>query len=317
MHTSRESSHVATRLSRRGVVSRLNAHRRFWGAAVCALAFASRAAAQAAPNTDIFLAPLTVSPQGVTVGARVNITHRPGYDNQPSFTPDGRAILFTSTRDDAQADIYRYDIATKRIARVTATAESEYSATVMPGGKRFSVIRVERDSTQRLWSFALDGTDPRVVVASLKPVGYHTWVDANTLAMFVLGRPNALVIGNLKPPRLDTLARNIGRSLAKLPDGAGFSYAQIVDSGATMIRGMNAQTHANWDIVRLPRGSQDIVWLRDGTLLTANGTRLLAWKKSDADWKLVADLAATGFTDASRLAVSPDQKWIAIVGTVK
>jgi|SRR5579862_265872 len=132
---------------------------------------ASGLAAQA--NTDIFLAPLSIRNGMVEIGAPVNITNRPGYDNQPSFTPDGKAVLFTSVREDAQADIYRYDVGSKLITRVTKTPESEYSATVMPSGDRFSVIRVEPDSTQRLWSFRLDGTDPRLVIERLKPVGYH------------------------------------------------------------------------------------------------------------------------------------------------
>ena len=40
----------------------------------------------------------------------MNITRSPGYDNQPSFTPDGAAILFTSNRGGTQTDIYRYDV---------------------------------------------------------------------------------------------------------------------------------------------------------------------------------------------------------------
>src|SRR5262249_43107535 len=153
-----------------------------------------------------------------------------GYDNQPSFTPDGKSILFTSTHADGQSDIYRYDLATKRTSQVTHTAESEYSPTVMPDGKRFSVIRVERDSAQRLWSFALDGSDPRVIVPSLKPVGYHAWLDDGTLAMFVLGSPNALVHGDPTTGRVDTLARRIGRSLAAIPGAHAFSYSQTLDS---------------------------------------------------------------------------------------
>jgi dipeptidyl aminopeptidase/acylaminoacyl peptidase len=289
---------------------------RIFGLVVALTVTATVARAQA-PSTDVFLAPLSLTPSSVTVGPLANITNRPGYDNQPSFTPDGRAMLFTSVHDDGQSDIYRFDVATKAITRVTATAESEYSATVMPDGTRFSTIRVERDSTQRLWSFALDGSNPTVVIAPLKPVGYHAWLDATTLAMFVLGRPNALVVGNVQTGKLDTVARNIGRSLAKLPDGSGFSYAQTGDSGATMLRGMNPKTRATWDIVRLPRGAQDVAWLRDGRLLTASGTHLLVWKKGDADWREVADLAAAGFTEGSRLAVSPDEKWIAIVGAMK
>lgn len=66
---------------------------------------------QGPPATDIYLADLRVARGRVTVDAPVNVTARPGYDNQPFFLPDGRAFLYTSVREDSQADIYRYDIA--------------------------------------------------------------------------------------------------------------------------------------------------------------------------------------------------------------
>jgi len=57
-------------------------------------------AGQAAPpSTDIFLAPIRMQNDKPTVGRPVNITQRPGYDNQPSFTPDSRSVLFTSVRE--------------------------------------------------------------------------------------------------------------------------------------------------------------------------------------------------------------------------
>ena len=51
-----------------------------------------------APDSEIHLAPLRVEGGVLRLGAPVNVTNRPGYDNQPSFTPDGAAILFTSDR---------------------------------------------------------------------------------------------------------------------------------------------------------------------------------------------------------------------------
>jgi hypothetical protein len=269
--------------------------------------------AQAAPSSDIFLAPLSMENGRPVIGAAVNITNRPGYDNQPSFTPDSRSILYTSTREDAQSDIYRYDLASKQITRVTSTPESEYSATVMPGGARFSVIRVERDSAQRLWSFALDGSEPKVVIAALKPVGYHAWLDANTLVMFVLGQPNALVRGDVRGGKLDTLARGIGRSLAALPDGLGFSYTQTVDS-AQMLRTMGRQSGGvTSDLVRLPRGSQDIAWLPGSGVLVGSDSKLLFWHTGAAGWTEAADFASAGATQITRIAVSPDGKWVAFV----
>src|SRR5216110_2324765 len=80
----------------------------------------------ALPDTEIFLAPLSTRDGALIVWPPINITNSPGYDNQPSFTPDGRSILFTSIRGSsadgpAQTDIYRYDVSTGTIARVTST----------------------------------------------------------------------------------------------------------------------------------------------------------------------------------------------------
>src|SRR5439155_1522031 len=47
------------------------------------------------PDTEIFLATLSLQATPA-VGRPANITRSPGYDNQPSFTPDGAAIFFTS-----------------------------------------------------------------------------------------------------------------------------------------------------------------------------------------------------------------------------
>ena len=165
-----------------------------------ALVLALLAAVQAAPppDTEIFLAPLSTG-AGAPVGTPVNVTNSPGYDNQPSFTPDGAAILFTSIRGGGtQTDIYRYDVASAATTRVTNTPESEYSPTVTPDGAHISVIRVEADGTQRLWRFTIDGRAPELVLTDVKPVGYHAWADDRTLALFVLGSPATLQIADTR-----------------------------------------------------------------------------------------------------------------------
>src|SRR5262249_57621501 len=87
--------------------------------------------AQAPPDTDIFLAAFSTRGQPAVARA-VNVTHTPGYDNQPSFTPDGASLLFTSNRGAAQTDIYRYDIAAGTTARLTDTPQRDYSPPATP-----------------------------------------------------------------------------------------------------------------------------------------------------------------------------------------
>src|SRR3954470_4016204 len=278
--------------------------------------------AQAAPpSTDIFLAPLRIQNGKPVVGRPVNITSRPGYDNQPSFTPDSRSMLFTSVREDAQADIYRYDLRTRATSRITSTPESEYSATVYGDGSRFSTIRVEADSTQRLWSFRLDGSDPRVLFGAIKPVGYHAWVDSTTVAMFLLGRPNALVVADVRGGRVDTVARDVGRSLVPLPSGGGFSFVQrMADSSwvlmAVDVRGSGLDRRTTtMPLVRMPPQADYVVWLRPAVAIAGAGTALWLWRASDkaGTWSQLADLGALGLRRITRLALSQDHHWLAIV----
>jgi hypothetical protein len=273
------------------------------------------------PSTDIFLAPLRIQKGSVSLGTPVNITRRAGYDNQPSFTPDSRAVLFTSVRGDAQADIYRYEIASKAITRVTSTPESEYSATVYGDGTRFTVIRVEADSAQRLWSFRLDGSDPRLLFPNIRPVGYHAWIDSTTVAMFLLGRPNALVLADTRSGHPDTLARDVGRSLVRLPNGSGFSFVQHArDSSwiltAVDVRGSGRERRTMvLPLTRMPAGADYVAWLAPAVAITGTGTRILIWRgdAKNTQWTELVDLSRFGLQRISRVALSPDHGWLAMV----
>lgn len=288
--------------------------------AAVSLVVAAGANAQAAPPSDIYLAPLVLEHGQLAIGIPVDITRRPGYDNQPSFTPDSRSILFTSIHNDGQADIYRYDLPTKRITRVTSTPESEYSPTVMPGGQRFSVIRVEKDSTQRLWSFRLDGSDPRLVLSDIKPVGYHAWVDENVLAVFTLGdrtRPNALLRADVRTGYADTLARDIGRSLVPLKGGGGFSFVQHRPDSTWELTTVTLDRPGSEPVMKeidtLPRGADYVAWITPTMPLAGAGSTLFAWNSAKGTWGEVADLGSAGVRHISRLSVSPDGKWLAMV----
>ena len=291
-------------------------------ATLSCLALGSAPLVAQAPGNDVYLAPITISERGATgirIGKPVNITHRRGYDNQPAFMADERAVFYTSTRGDGQSDIYRYDIANHQTKRATTTTESEYSATLVPGANRFSVVRVEPDSTQRLWSFALDGSDPRLVLRTIKPVGYHAWLDSSHVALFVLGRPATLQVVELGTERADTVARDIGRSLS-VAGARSVSFVQrTADSTFTLNRveldSASGRSKIQVGIASLPAGAEYVVWTRQGMALTASGSKVFALQPGSVDtrWALVADFSTRGITRMSRLAISPNGHWLAFV----
>lgn len=285
-------------------------------AAALALVALSELSGAQTPNTDIYLAPLSRRGDSLVVGPAENVTHRAGYDNQPSFLPDNSGILYTVVGDDGKADIWRYDIAARRTTRVTNTPESEYSPTVMPDGKRFSVIRVELDSTQRLWSFALDGSDPQLVLTALRPVGYHEWLGATKLATFVLGTPSTLHVIDRDGSHDQVRARDIGRALHRIPGQDAFTFTQRDSAKALWVMVQAIEGGEAQPVIRASADNEFHVWLPDDILLTTSRGILVRWNGEagdDAKWLPCADLTANGVKNVSRLAVSPDGRWLAFV----
>ena len=267
----------------------------------------------APPATNIFLIDLRTTPGGHTkLGQPVKITTWPGYNNQPSFFPDGKSILYTSIRE-KQADIYRYDIREAATTQITNTAESEYSPTLMPDGKSISVVRVEADGTQRLWKFPLGGGSPALILEKIKPVGYHLWVDADTLVLFVLGKPNTLQLVELRSGKAEVIADNPGRILRRVPHENKFSFVHKVSDQEWLIKTFDLKTRAIETFIKTFPGAEDYAWTPAGVLLMANGAKLFERKKSDYAWVELADFSNAGLKNITRIAVSPKGDRIAVV----
>lgn len=264
-----------------------------------------------APSTDIYLADLALDSGRVRVGAPRNVTQRPGYDNQPSFLPDGRSFLYTSVREDGQADIYRYTPSVNAGVRVTTTTESEYSATPLPD-TGFAAVRVEADSTQRLWRFDGAGGNPRLVLPGVKPVGYFAFGDDHTLGLFVLGTPASFQVADSRTGRADTVVVNIGRTIHKIPGRRALSFVRRVSETEWWITAYDLDTRALTPIVRTLENVDFYTWTPGGTLLAGRGSKLYHWTSGTA-WEEVADFTAAGITNITRLAVNRLGDCLAIV----
>lgn len=270
------------------------------------------AAESAAPSTDIYLYRFARFGRGSAV---FNITNRRGYDNQPYWENNDR-ILYTSQAA-GQTDIYDIDFNFSRINRVTDTPESEYSPALTPDGDAITVIRVERDSTQRLWRFPKTGSPPSVVLNDIKPVGYFAWLDSTTLALFVLGSPNTLQIADTRTGRGRVVTTNIGRSLQRVPGSRRASFVQRVGTSWVLKTvAPDARADMTFDIETigpLPDSADYVVWKSATELYTAAGSRLLRMRLPTKTWTLVEDLGPKGVRGISRLALSPDGSRLAIV----
>ncbi len=271
---------------------------------------ASGLTAQAPPATEIFLAPLTWAGPKVTVGKPVNITNNPGYDNQPQFLADSTGLLFSSNRDGEQTDIYRYDIAPRKIIQVTHTSDNEYSPTLTPDGRTFTTVR---GAAQRLWRFTFDGEDAGLAWSVQGLIGYHVWVSPTQLATFILGQPATLQLLDMRSGAADVIEKSIGRSLLIRPGRSTVSFVHKPQGAPWQIKEFNPVTKAVTSLTPTVEGSEDLAWTPDGAIVMGQKTKLFLWREGASGWTEIADLGKQGVENITRLTVSRDGRWIAIV----
>jgi hypothetical protein len=200
---------------------------------------------------------------------------------------------------------------------VTATPESEYSASIAPNGDAITVVRVERDSTQRLWRFPLNDGDPSVVLPNVKPVGYYAWLDSVTVALYVLGTPDTLEIADVAAGIARIVTTDIGRSLQRVPGGRRASFVRREDDH-WVLRTVSPSPGPGgaFDIQTvavLPDSAEYVAWRSATELYTAAGSRVYRLRLPSRTWSVVADLASNGLKHITRLAVSPDGQSLALV----
>lgn len=264
------------------------------------------------PSTDIYLYRFARFPLGSAV---FNITNRRGYDNQPSWNGNDR-ILYTS-QSGGQTDIYEVNFGRALIGKFTDTPESEYSPALTPDGDAITVVRVERDSTQRLWRFPLNRSAPSLVLADIKPVGYFAWLDMTRIALFVLGNPATLQIADIRTGTGRVVVSNIGRSLQRVPGGSRASYLHRVGQRWILETvDPTPRVDGSFDIdtvTAMPDSAEYVAWRSETELYTAAGGRIYRMRLPDRTWIMIEDLSDRGIRRISRLAIAPDGSRLALV----
>jgi hypothetical protein len=271
-----------------------------------------RPTAAGAPRTDIWLGMLVRDGDELIIQNLSNATDRDGYDNQPSFAQDGSAIYYVSAVDSTQTEVFRYVTRSGAIERVTNTeGVSEFSPTMIPAQDAFSAIHEIRGK-QYLWRYGSEGGDIGAIFSTAEPVGYHAWADEYTVAMFVLGSPATLQVGNALTGGIRVVAESPGRSIHRIPDSNEVSFVRKVSEDEWWIERLNPQTGDTERLTRTVPAAEDYAWTPEGEIIMGKGSTLHRWT-TDTGWTEFQDLVGVGIEGITRLAVSPDGTMIAIV----
>jgi hypothetical protein len=247
------------------------------------------------------------------VGTPDNVTDRAGYDNQPWFLHDGSGFLYSSERA-GQIDIFRYDIGEGASARVTNTPENEYSPTLPGDGARMMVVRWPTDmSTGALWWFTPDGRPLEEARGSVPRVGYYTFVDERTLALFINDSIQSFMLSNEGTGDTIRIGQDMGGSAPRtMPSARAVSYLRQNEAGERWLTRLDVDTRQSTPLVRMLEGVANYAWTSRGTVIAARGATLYEWSPEGA-WEEIATFTDPALQDISRIAISPAGDRLALV----
>ncbi|HYG52138.1 MAG TPA: hypothetical protein VD905_14600 [Flavobacteriales bacterium] len=125
-------------------------------------------------NTDIFLFTLKIDGNNLTESEPLNVTKRPGYDNQPFFSTNGKWIYYSASYNGTN-DVYAYDIEANKTLTITNTpATSEFSPMETFDGNAVTCVFIEKDSTtQRIWKINLRDRKEKLLTKHNDSIGYY------------------------------------------------------------------------------------------------------------------------------------------------
>jgi uncharacterized Ntn-hydrolase superfamily protein len=268
-----------------------------------------------APNpVNLWLVDLKWDGNRLAVGPPVKLTNDIGTNSQPSFTPDGRAVVFSGTREtgaDAQSDIYRIDLATRAETRVTRTPENENSPTVNDRGEYVAVRWVPATLFKEFgpWVYTAEGTPARGVLRGPDTTGYYTPLENGDYA---LTRPKSKTFTiALFDARSGTIT-DVDSGVPALPPqrihGQGaLSYVRLdTADGKHMLRRLDLATRRPTNAGPTVVGRTVHAWVPGhNTILMAKGNVLYARGATESSWRAVATFDHPDLRNAAAYVVSP------------
>ena len=291
--------------------------------AFAAVTAAHTADAQSLVPVNLYVADITYNGGSIQIGKPRKLTGDRGIASQPSFTPDGKAILYVSRRDSvsAQSDIYRIDLASGIETRITSTPEMENSPTVTPDGQ-LMVIRWIPATLFREWGpwvYDMKGTPLRGVLPGPDTVGYYVRVDSTRYAMV---RPKSRTAVAVYDSRAGSMT-DYDWPVANLPpqlirgDNA-ISYTRTDSLGRNQIRRLDLRSLDTSSVTPTVPGRTVHAWALRGSVLMGKGNTIFVSRPASREpWKSVASFSDPELQSVATYVVSPAGDKVILISPVK
>lgn len=129
-------------------------------------------------------------------GQQKRIEAQGALPSAPAFSPDGRSLLLTVSRE-GNADIVRYDLATGRFIPLTNAFGSDTAASYSPDGSRI-VFQSNRSGQSQLYTMQADGSDQQRLSFDEGSFATPSWSPRGDRIAFTFITSSGMQIGTMR-----------------------------------------------------------------------------------------------------------------------
>lgn len=216
------------------------------------------------------------------------LTRNQTINLSPSWSPDGRSLLYTSYRD-GRPRLYEVDTRTQRRRRVLGGPGIVVGGRYAPSGREIAVSREEARGDTEIVIVDHDGSPIQVVARNEGIDVSPTWSpDGRRLAFCSArgGTPQIYVVDAAGgPPRRVTQAGTYNTSPAWSPTGDRIAYTGRVRGGSFQIFVLELATGGVRQVTRGPGDNTNPSWSPDGRYLVFSSTRSGRDELFVSDWR--------------------------------
>lgn len=283
--------------------------------------------AQAPNPTNIWVADLRWKGDNLVIGTPPKLTHDDGVNSQPSFSPDGRYVIFSATRDTgaaARSDIHRTAIATGREEQVTHTAENENSPTMNARGE-YMAIRWNPATLFKEygpWVYSRDGTPLRGILRGPDTTGYYLPLGGGRYQITrPKGRGTVLAMFDSTSgviTDIDSVVPNLPAQ--KIPGENAISYLVVdLDNGRHVLHRYDLASGTMSSLGSALMGRTAHSWIpgRKVVLMGKGNAIYMRRMKGDTSWRRVATFTNPGLRNVAAYAVSLSGNRLVITSTLR
>jgi serine/threonine protein kinase len=129
------------------------------------------------------------------------ITRSTAADRQPSYSPDGNTVVFSSNRT-GNLDLWTLDLPSRRLRQLTDDSAQDWDPGFTPDG-RYILFSSDRSGNLEIWMADADGSNPRQVTQDGVDAENPTMTVDGQWIVYASGNPDHLGIFKIRPDGSD------------------------------------------------------------------------------------------------------------------